>query len=64
MNVVTTTVTAGALVRRPVRRLLNEIASEGVSYVEDKGFVDSQFVITGPRNVVAAVQRHLFNLLG
>jgi hypothetical protein len=35
---------SGALVRRQVRR---ELQKTGVSFTEDKGLLDSQFVITG-----------------
>lgn len=37
-------VTAGALIRRPIRRWL---MAQGVSFVEDKGLLDSTFVLTG-----------------
>lgn len=37
--------TIGALMRQPFRRLLDRFV--GVSYQEDKGFLDSQFVVTG-----------------
>lgn len=38
------TTTAGALVRRAVRR---ELQRNGLAFTEDKGLLDSQFVITG-----------------
>lgn len=35
-------VTVGAAIRRPFRRMLDR---KGISYTEDKGFLDSQFIL-------------------
>lgn len=39
------TTTVGAAIRRPVRRELLKLEPRGVTFTEDKGLVDSFFVI-------------------
>lgn len=42
----------GALVRGAFRRLLRR---EAIAFVEDKGFINSQFVVTASRPVLEAL---------
>lgn len=44
--------TMGLLVRRDFRRFLNTF---DVSYSEDKGFLDSQFIVTGSENDIEEI---------
>ena len=48
--------TVGALIRRPVRRAIHEL---GLNYAEDRGLLDSQFVVTGPRPAVARLSAYV-----
>ena len=54
-------ITAGAAVRGPVRRVLEEMKFQGVrfEYLESKGFIESRFSLRGPdaSAVVRAIGR-------
>lgn len=39
---------AGLLIRRDVRRFLLTWRSHGVTFTEEKGLLDSLFIVTGP----------------
>jgi len=49
------TITAGAVVRRPIRRYLMEHPE--ISFREDRGLLDSLFVVSGAPEDVLAVGR-------
>jgi hypothetical protein len=44
-----TGITAGALIRRQVRRELMSLEEYGITFKEEKGLIDSNFYIRGPR---------------
>lgn len=52
----TFTFTVGRLWTRPVRRTLQE---HGYTFTEDKGFLNSQFVVTGPVESLALLRQAL-----
>jgi hypothetical protein len=54
-------VTVGALLRRGFRRMLDQ---EGVSYSEDRGFLDSQFIVKGEPEAMARVEKRIKDTLG
>jgi len=47
------TLTAGALLRREIRRALDK---NGIAYIEDKGWLDSQFVITADNATIRRIR--------
>ncbi len=47
--------TVGAMLRRPFRRL---IMYHGLEYIEDKGWLDSLFVIRGDAASLLRFQKH------
>lgn len=57
----TYSIRVGALLRREVRRYLKRVAlnNPSASWSEDKGFLDSEFLVSGDDAVVLGVQREL-----
>jgi len=55
------TLTAGVVVRRPIRRIIREY---GLAYDEDKGWLDSHFVISGPAEKIIALRERVDVMLG
>lgn len=54
-----TSFVAGALLRRGIRRELMSLADHGITFTEERGLLDSYFVVSGPRYKVRIFEEAL-----